>query len=90
MDQRYMALAIFTGMRRGEIIGLRWEDVDLSTNVLHVRRNVTYPKGDNRPCIGTPKTESGNLYKNNSCNLYRLHEFHVVPAIGFEPMTLRV
>ena len=24
-----MALAIFTGMRRGEIIGLRWEDVDL-------------------------------------------------------------
>jgi len=34
--------------------------VDLSTNVLHVRRNVTYPKGDNRPCIGTPKTESGN------------------------------
>ena len=55
-----MALAIFTGMRRGEIIGLRWEDVDLSANVLHVRRNVTFPKGDNRPCIGTPKTESGN------------------------------
>ena len=57
MDQRYMALAIFTGMRRGEIIGLRWEDVDLSANVLQVRRNVTFPKGDNRPCIGTPKTE---------------------------------
>ena len=60
MDQRYMALAIFTGMRRGEIIGLRWEDMDLSANVLHVRRNVTFPKGDNRPYIGTPKTESGN------------------------------
>lgn len=59
MDQRYMALAIFTGMRRGEIIGLRWGDIDLENNILHVQRNVTFPKGTNDPYIGTTKTESG-------------------------------
>ena len=29
-----------TGMRRGEALGLRWEDVDLKRNELHVRRSL--------------------------------------------------
>lgn len=32
-------IAFFTGMRAGEICGLRWEDVDFSENVVHVRRS---------------------------------------------------
>lgn len=56
-ERVYMALLIFTGMRRGEILGLRWEDFDFETNVIHVVRNVTYPS--NQPLIGTPKTKSG-------------------------------
>ena len=59
MDQHYMALAIFTGMRRGEIIGLRWGDIDFENNILHIQWNVTFPKGINDPYIGTTKTESG-------------------------------
>ena len=57
MDRLYLALVIFTGMRRGEVLGLRWEDVDLEQNVLHVQRNVTYT--NNQPFVGTPKTKSG-------------------------------
>lgn len=39
-DPLYLAwhLAIVTGLRRGELHGLRWEDVDLDRAVLHVRR----------------------------------------------------
>jgi integrase len=31
------ALAIYTGLRRGELLGLRWADVDLDHALLHVR-----------------------------------------------------
>ena len=34
-------LACFTGMRRGELLGLRWEDVDLGTREVTVRRALT-------------------------------------------------
>ncbi|MHB8312478.1 MAG: hypothetical protein HKL89_10455 [Candidatus Dormibacteraeota bacterium] len=38
MPEVLFAPAIATGMRRGELLGLRWEDVDLPRRVLHVRR----------------------------------------------------
>lgn len=33
-------LALRTGMRRGEILGLRWNDIDFATNTLTIRRTV--------------------------------------------------
>lgn len=32
-----VTFAINTGLRRGEILGLKWEDVDLERNIIHVR-----------------------------------------------------
>jgi len=45
-------LDAFTGLRRGELIGLRWEDVDFESLVLHVRRSVV------AMVEGVPKTEA--------------------------------
>ena len=56
-DRRMMALMMLTGMRRGEALGLRWEDIDLSVGLIHIQRNVTYAQ--NQPFIGTPKTAKG-------------------------------
>ena len=36
-----IALALGTGMRQSELLGLRWEDLDLDAGVVHVRRQLT-------------------------------------------------
>ncbi|MGM0596567.1 MAG: tyrosine-type recombinase/integrase, partial [Myxococcota bacterium] len=43
------ALAVKTGLRRGELFGLRWKDIDFAKSILHVRKNfvkgrITNPK----------------------------------------------
>ena len=50
----YMALA--TGMRKGELIGLRWEDIDFENNLIYVRRSVWHGR---KAFIKAPKTETG-------------------------------
>lgn len=34
--------AILTGMRQGEILGLRWQDVDFDLGIIHVRQQLQY------------------------------------------------
>jgi integrase len=48
-------LAIHTGLRQGELLGLKWEDVDLEAGTLQVRRTLTTAKGG--PVLSTPKTK---------------------------------
>jgi integrase len=47
-------LAVTTGMRRGEILGLRWADVDLEAGVLAVRQSLEQTIGNLR--FKTPKS----------------------------------
>ena len=49
-------LALGTGMRRGELLGLRWQDVDLAHSVVHVRQTVGLLHG--RTEIKPPKSAS--------------------------------
>ena len=37
-------LAIYTGLRQGELLGLEWQDIDLDKGVLHVRRTFNHGK----------------------------------------------
>jgi integrase len=48
-------LAVHTGMRQGELLGLKWEDVDLEGGVIHIRRTLTRNRG--RLLLGEPKTK---------------------------------
>lgn len=45
-DRALYALAVTTGMRRGEILGLKWSDVDLETEALQVRRALSLTRKD--------------------------------------------
>lgn len=37
-------LATFAGLRRAEVLGLQWKDIDLNAALLHVRRTVIYTR----------------------------------------------
>jgi len=49
-------LAVTTGMRQGEILGLGWEDVDLELGTVRVRRTQTLARGG--PRLTEPKTRA--------------------------------
>lgn len=55
-DRRYALYltAIATGLRQGELLGLRWADVDLDAGMAHV--TVALGRKDGRPALLPPKT----------------------------------
>ena len=50
-------LMALSGLRRGEAVGLRWQDVDLERGIVTVRQQVM--RIDGRLQVGPPKTRSG-------------------------------
>ncbi len=59
-DDRFATLyrlMLVTGLRRGEVVGLRWEDVDLHGRCLFVVQQITEVRG--MAVVGTPKTKRG-------------------------------
>ncbi|MBQ4528300.1 MAG: site-specific integrase [Clostridia bacterium] len=50
-------ILLTVGLRRGELLALRWEDIDFKKNILKVRRNMV--RGEKGFIIKAPKTESG-------------------------------
>lgn len=57
----FCLIALTTGLRRGEILGLMWEDVDLDTGILTVRHNKTFlPNQNDAPVTTLLKTEAAH------------------------------
>jgi integrase len=51
--------SLTTGMRIGEVLGLRWQDVDFKNKTITINQTLEEKiKGDPRPQFGTPKTEA--------------------------------
>ena len=78
-DARLIALLTFTGMRRNEVLGLRWEDIDIGGGVIHVRRGVTFTS--NQPIIGTPKSKAG--FRDIPITEHLLPHLHPARSNGF-------
>lgn len=56
------SVMIYTGMRVGEITGLRWEDIDLDNGMIEVNHTLVYYNHAENGChfsVHTPKTSAG-------------------------------
>ena len=80
-------LAIFTGMRRGEIVGLKWADIDFENQSLSIKRSIYKPK-DGKALEKEPKSKSSirtislpdHLIK--TLHEYKLHQDRHISFMG--------
>ncbi len=50
-------IMLYAGLRRGEMLALQWEDVDIDKKLIHVTKSLCFLK--NTSTIKTPKTKAG-------------------------------
>ncbi len=50
-------IMLYCGLRKGELLALRWKDVDLEKDIISVNKSVTIVT--NQPTIKTPKSKAG-------------------------------
>jgi integrase len=90
-ERRMMALLCYSGQRVGEILGLRWEDIDFDRSIIQVQRGVTHPTR-NQPEIGQTKTKASN--RDISMNQALIEALKPYEETGFiiggnQPMTFQ-
>ena len=52
-----MTILILEGLRRGEVVGLQWSDIDFEKCTISVNRSVGYVPGQG-VTVGTPKSKN--------------------------------
>ena len=88
-------IALYTGMRRGEILALQWSDIDFERGLISVTKSVAY-SGD-KPFIKEPKTEAGKRFVPLLAPLRELFlsieerpgDAYIVSDTGEKPLTNR-
>ena len=63
--QLIIQFMVYCGMRRGEVLGLEWKDIDLETGLCNIQRTSLYQNAETGTYTSTPKTKS-------SCRRIRL------------------
>lgn len=75
-------LALTTGMRRGEILALKWQDINFTQNMLQVRRIFTRAPGQ-RYVEAQPKTDKSRrsvMLPSITTELLKQHRIHQLEA----------
>ena len=62
-DYIYACFLCFTAMRREEILGLKWGDLDFEGHNILIRSAVKFPDGQNVPIVDVPKDNSVGIMR---------------------------
>ncbi len=90
----FLLIALNTGMRRGEILALKWADVDFNKKIIHVRRNAVLLRGGTK-LSDELKTKAGRrdipLTETLEAHLLaekkRTHSQYILAMQNHQPMT---
>lgn len=72
----FLLFALYTGCRKGELLALTWEDVDMKSRLIRISKSVYYH--GNSPALKDPKTEKGVRVVMIPDRLYK----HLHPGTG--------
>lgn len=88
-DRAIFLTAALTGMRRGELLGLRWRDVDWTNGIIRVRQSYVYGEIDSTKSADSVRTvPMNNRVGGELDRLSRLTEFAEDDDLVFgEPLT---
>ena len=72
----FYTVALETGMRKGELCGLKWTDVDFAASSVTIARTLLYPGSE--PVIGPPKNGQARTIRlaGKTMQLLRKHKTH--------------
>jgi integrase len=85
----FFTLAIFTGLRRGELLGLEWKDIDFDMGLVSVKRTSNYTNIDG-VYTDTPKNRRSRRTLNpppevmSFLERYKLQQQNYIEAVGSE------
>ncbi|HEL2730566.1 TPA: tyrosine-type recombinase/integrase [Streptococcus suis] len=84
----------FTGLRLGEALALTWQDIDFSSNTIHITKSIYVNKGISH--ISTTKTKAGtrriiiNKKLSQELQHWQEHQKHLLGQFTSDSLTLQV
>ena len=76
---------LFTGLRRGELLALKWEDIDFRKKVIHIRKGATYASNQKGYIFGGDQPLTATQFRKkwiSWCRSAGLAEAQVTEHIG--------
>lgn len=85
--REFYQFAFYTGLRTGELLGLRWEDVDIESRAAHIRVNITSGKEKTPKTAGSIRTVELHDLAVDALTSIKLSRFFDYKRVFIDPKT---
>jgi integrase len=87
--KEFYQFAFYTGLRTGELLGLRWEDVDIENRVAHIRVNITSGKEKAPKTAGSIRTVELHNLAVQALLLIKKSKFFDLKRVFIDPKSMK-